>query len=418
MRRVVVTGMGICSPIGNTLDEVSASLRNGVSGITAAPQFAEWNFPCQIGAFVKDLPDVPVERDIKRVFGEGNLLRFGYYASYMAIQDSGLTAAELETAGIIFGSGGPSTRDQVNAAVQTMKNKEENKRFRVNPFVVLPTMASGAVAVIATAFKIRRMNFAVSAACATSAIAIGEAAEKILLGRADIMLAGGAESADWELAEGFDGMQAMCRDSNDNPTHGSRPFDASRAGFVLGEGAATVVLEELEHAKARGARIYAELVGYGTSSDGKHLTNPDQDGAERSMREALEGFGGRATTLFDVEYLNTHGTSTPAGDANELRAMKSIFGKFPPDFNSTKSLTGHSLGAAGAQEAVYSLLMMRDEFISATDVQTPDPLVEELGLSGHLVRELRTDEPLDCVMSNSFGFGGVNATLIFRSYHE
>ncbi|RYG58521.1 MAG: beta-ketoacyl-ACP synthase I [Alphaproteobacteria bacterium] len=409
MRRVVITGMGICSPLGNTLDDVSHNLRHGNSGASAAPAFAEHGFGCQIGMFVKDLPEVPTERTIQRAFGKGNLLKFAYYATYMALQDSGLTEEQIGKAGIIYGNGGPSTVDQVEAAMKTI----DAGKPRINPMIVLPTMTSGPVAVLATAFKIKRMNFMVGAACATSAIAIGEAAEKILIGKADVMVAGGTESADWELAQGFDVMRAMCRDSNDYPEGASRPFDAKRSGFVLGEGAGTLVLEELEHAKARGARIYGELIGYGTSSDGKDLTNPDQDGAERSMREALEGYNGKVIPSSAVQYLNTHGTSTPNGDANELNSIIGVFGDRAPDFSSTKSMSGHSLGAAGAHEAIYCLLMMRDGFIAPTiNVTDPDPLVHALFLETHLVTETLETNELDYVMSNSFGFGGVNATLL------
>ncbi len=413
MRRVVVTGMGICCPIGNTLDEVSENLKKGVSGATHAPDFAEHGFGCQIGAFVKNLPELTDLRVKKQAMGDGNLLRFAYYATEQAIADANLTPEDLHKAGIIYGNGGPSTKDQVNASLKTL----EAGKPRINPMIVLSTMTSGPVAVLATAFQIRRMNFMVGAACATSAIAIGEAAEKILLGKTDIMLAGGAESADWELAQGFDVMRAMCRDHNENPAEASRPFDVNRSGFVLGEGAGTLVLEELEHAKARGARIYAELIGYGTSSDGKDLTNPDLDGAVRSMREALDGFNGHKIPLSHVNYLNTHGTSTPNGDGNELNAISKVFGATPPLFNSTKSMTGHSLGAAGVHEAIYSLLMMRDDFLAPTiNVTQPDPLVAELELTDSLILQTEDLYETGIALSNSFGFGGVNATLAFRNY--
>lgn len=415
-RRVVVTGMGITSPLGNDLNSVSANLKGGVSGITAAPQFAEKGFACQIGAFVKDLNMPEVDKGIARAFGEGNLLRFAYHAMHHAVLDSGLGQGDIGAAGIIFGNGGPSTRDQVAGAMKTL----EKGRPRVSPFIVLPTMTSGSVAVLATAFKVKRMNFMVGAACATSAIAIGEAAEKILLGKADVMFAGGAESADWELALGFDAMAAMCRDSNADPVHGSRPFDASRSGFVLGEGAAVLVLEERQHALDRGARIYAELTGYGTSSDGHHLTDPDRDGAMRAMMEAIDGFPlDHDGPNHEVGYINTHGTSTVNGDANELSAMAALRDDGylqSPLFSSTKSMSGHSLGAAGAHEAVYSLLMMRDGFVAPNiNVATPDPLLAELGLAGQLVQQTVDKRP-DCVLSNSFGFGGVNASLVFQRH--
>lgn len=411
MRRVVITAIGICSPLGNNADDVRDSLRSGKSGITASAIFAERGFSSQIGAFVKDLPVVPVDRMIQRGFGDGNLLRFAYYAMYQAVQDSGLTQEQLHAAGIIVGNGGPSTPDQVNAANKTLKWGKP----RVSPLTVIPVMTSGPVAVLATAFQIREFNYMVGAACATGTIAIGEAVQKIRLGEADVVFAGGAESADWEEALGFD-VGAMCGDSNDNPTRGSRPYDATRKGFVIGEGAAIVVVEELEHAKARGARIYAEVTGYGLSSDGNHLTDPNLDGAVRCIRKTLRGFDGRAIRPAAVGYANTHGTSTPNGDTNELRAIHAVFGNDAPLFSSTKSMSGHSLGAAGAQEAVYCLLMMDDGFIAPNiNVTEPDPLLDELGLLPKLVRTTR-EEDVSTVMSINFGFGGVNAGLMFEKY--
>ncbi|TKW61891.1 MAG: beta-ketoacyl-ACP synthase I [Blastochloris viridis] len=413
MRRVVITGKGICSPLGNTPYEVRDNLRAGYSGATFAPKFAEAGLGCQIAAYVKDLPDLGVDRKKARAMGSGNLIPFSVHATQQALNDSGLTQDDLHKAGILYANGGPSTFDQVEASLAMIKAGKPTG----NPLSVFPAMTSGPVAFLATLFEIQLANFMIGAACASSAIAIGEAAWWILSGRADVMIAGGTESADVYLAQHFDIMRAMCRDSNDNPTHGSRPFDATRNGFVLGEGAGTLVLEELEHALARGAHIYAEIVGYGTSSDGKDLTNPDQDGAERSMRGALAGFGGRALSSVDVDYLNTHGTATPNGDGNELKTIVGVFGDNIPYFSSTKSTSGHSLGAAGAHEAIYCLEMMEGKFIAPSiNISEPDPLVKELGLDDKLITQA-IGHDLELVMSNSFGFGGVNATLALARYH-
>ena len=412
-RRVVVTGMGITCPLGSTLDKVAANLKAGVSGITAAPQFADKGFGSQVGAFVRDLPELEAERTVTRSFGDGNLLKYSYYAMGKAIEDSGLTPDDVENAGILFGTGGPSTKDQVKGAMQTL----ERGKPHANASIVIQSMCSGSEAILSTFYKVKKLGFSISAACSTSAISIGEAAWMIKTGRADVMFAGGAESADWELALGFDVMKAMCRNRNDDPTRASRPFDAERSGFVLGEGAGAIVLEELEHARARGARIYGELVGYGQTHDGNDLTNPDKDGALRAIREAFGGFGHKPVDRLHVDYINAHSTSTPVGDANEMRALSEMWAgcEEMPWIGSTKSLTGHSLGAAGVHEAIYSLLMMRDDFLAVSaNIDMLDPLAKELGIDDVFLIEGLPDYDVTSVMSNSFGFGGVNACLIFN----
>jgi 3-oxoacyl-[acyl-carrier-protein] synthase-1 len=407
-RQVVVTGIGIVSPLGNTLDAVTESLRTGRSAVTFDSIFKEHGFACQVSARVQGF-QLPANMDkrIKSAFCEGNLIPYAYVAAEEAWLDSGLTQTDMHHAGAIIGTGGPSTIDQCKAAAKTL----EMRRPRASPYIVLPTMASGAVAVIATALQLRAMSFAVSAACATSAIAIGEAARKISHGEVDIMFAGGAESADWQLALGFDVMGAMTRKGNDNPATASMPFDINHAGFVLGEGAGILVLEEYERAKVRGAKIYAELLGFGQSSDGKSLTDPDLDGATRAMVAALDDAG---LERGEIDYLNTHGTSTPIGDPNELLAIAAVFEKNAPFFSSTKAISGHSLGAAGAHEVIYSLLAMQTGFMPGSHhITQPHPNVEKLGLDQVLLRENRPwHHPRKVFMSNSFGFGGVNATLV------
>ncbi|KQT43131.1 3-oxoacyl-ACP synthase [Aureimonas sp. Leaf454] len=406
MRRVVVTGMGIVSSIGNGLDEVSASLRDATSGISFSEDFAENGFKCRVWGKPKldqtALAEL-VDRRAMRFLSQGGA--WNHVAMKQAIADSGLEEADIsnnERTGIIMGSGGPSTRTLIEAADITRKNKSPK---RIGPFAVPKAMSSTASATLATWFKIHGVNYSISSACSTSAHCIGNAAEMIQWGKQDVMFAGGHEDLDWTMSNLFDAMGAMSSDFNDTPATASRAYDASRDGFVIAGGAGVVVLEEYERAVARGARIYAELVGYGATSDGYDMVAPSGEGAVRCMRQALATVKGR------VDYVNTHGTSTPVGDSKEIGAIREVFGAEIPHIQSTKSLTGHSLGAAGVQEAIYSLLMMRDGFIGeSAHITELDPEFEGVPI----VRRRIDDAKVDIALSNSFGFGGTNATLVFQ----
>jgi 3-oxoacyl-[acyl-carrier-protein] synthase-1 len=401
MRRVVVTGLGIVSSIGSNAEEVLASLREAKSGVVFAPEYAELGFRCQVHAAPKiENWEALVDRRAARFLAPGTA--YAHIAMEQAIKDSGLEESDIsnERTGLIVGSGGPSTRVIVEAAATT---KEKGPK-RIGPFAVPKAMSSGPSAVLSTWFKIRGINYSISSACATSAHCIGAGAEQIQLGKQDIVFAGGCEELDWTLSNLFDAMGAMSTNFNDRPAVASRAYDKDRDGFVIAGGAGIVVLEEYEHAKARGARIYGEVVGYAANSDGYDMVAPSGEGAARCMRLAMAEAGGRT-----IDYLNPHGTSTPVGDSKEMGAVREVFGDKAPLISSTKSLTGHSLGAAGAQEAIYSILMLDNGFAAeSANIENLDPEFADLPI----LRE-RSDKPLTTVMSNSFGFGGTNGTLIF-----
>ncbi|MBK8769511.1 MAG: beta-ketoacyl-ACP synthase I [Rhizobiales bacterium] len=403
MRRVVVTGMGIISSIGNNVQEVTASLREAKSGIVSADKYRELGFRCQVhGAPHYDLDTV--DRRARRFMGDGGA--WNYVAMQQAIADAGLEEKDVknERTGIIMGSGGPSTKTIVAAADTT----REKGPKRVGPFAVPPSMSSAHSAVLATPFGIRGVNYTISSACATSAHCIGNAAEMIQWNKQDVMFAGGGEELDWTLSVLFDAMGAMSSKYNDRPASASRAYDKNRDGFVIAGGAGVVVLEELEHAKARGAKIYGELVGYGATSDGYDMVAPSGEGAVRCMRMAMKDVKG------EIDYINPHGTSTPVGDAKEIEAIREVFGAKIPPISSTKSLTGHSLGATGVQEAIYSLLMMKNGFLcESANIEELDPAFEGVPI----LRKRVDNAKVDTVMSNSFGFGGTNATLVFQRYN-
>jgi 3-oxoacyl-[acyl-carrier-protein] synthase-1 len=406
MRRVVVTGMGIVSSIGNTTQEVLASLREAKSGIVRADDYEKLGFRCQVhGAPTLNAEEV-VDRRAMRFHGGGTA--WNHVAMDQAIRDAGLEDDEIshERTGIIMGSGGPSTRTIVESADVTRSKGPK----RVGPFAVPKAMSSTASATLATWFKIKGVNYSISSACATSNHCIGNAYEMIQYGKQDIVFAGGSEELDWTLSVLFDAMGAMSSKYNDRPATASRAYDANRDGFVIAGGAGVVVLEELEHAKARGARIYGEIVGYGATSDGYDMVAPSGEGAARCMRMAL------ANVKTPVDYINPHATSTPVGDLKEIEAIREVFGsgdKCPP-ISATKSLTGHSLGATGVQEAIYSLLMMNNRFIcESAHIEEIDPAVADM----NIVQERIDNARIDTVLSNSFGFGGTNATLVFSRYN-
>ncbi len=403
MRRVVVTGMGIVSPIGNNTQEVLASLREAKSGISHAKKYAELGFRSQVhGAPTLD-PEGAVDRRAMRFLGGG--AAWNHVAMEQAIRDAGLEPNEVshERTGIVMGSGGPSTRTIVEAAdIARTKGPK-----RIGPFAVPKAMSSTASATLATWFKIRGVNYSISSACATSSHCIGNAAEIIGAGKQDMMFAGGCEELDWTLSVLFDAMGAMSTKFNATPEKASRAYDVDRDGFVIAGGAGVLVLEELAHAKARGARIYGELAGYGATSDGVDMVAPSGEGAARCMRLALHGVGPK------IDYINPHATSTPIGDLKEIEAIREVFGagdKCPP-ISATKSLTGHSQGATGVHEAIYSLLMMNNGFIcESANIENLDPLFADVPI----VRKRRDNATLACVLSNSFGFGGTNASLVFK----
>jgi 3-oxoacyl-[acyl-carrier-protein] synthase I len=406
MRRVVVTGLGVVSSIGNDAREVTASLRETKSGISFSPDFAEHGFKCQVWGRPTLDPTDQVDRRAMRFLSQGGA--WNHVAMKQAIADSGLEERDIsnnERTGIIMGSGGPSTRTLIEAAEITQKN---NSPKRIGPFAVPKAMSSTASATLATWFKIHGVNYSISSACSTSAHCIGNATEMIQWGKQDIMFAGGHEDLDWTMSNLFDAMGAMSSKFNDTPSTASRAYDVSRDGFVIAGGAGVLVLEELERAKARGARIYAEIVGYGATSDGYDMVAPSGEGAVRCMRQAL------ATVKGDVDYINTHGTSTPVGDSKEIGAIREVFGRKMPHIQSTKSLTGHSLGAAGVQESIYSLLMMQSGFIGeSAHITELDPEFEGVPI----VRKRIDNARIDIALSNSFGFGGTNATLVFQRYN-
>jgi len=407
MRRVVVTGMGIVSSIGNNTQEVLASLREGRSGITRAEDYAQRGFRCQVHGAPQLEWEEMVPRKPRRFMEAG--VGWNYVAMDQAIRDAGLEAGQVvhERTGIIVGSGGPSTRALVRAADIT-REKDPKK---VGPFEVPKGMCSGPSAVLATAFQIKGVNYSISSACATSAHCIGNAAEMIQWGKQDVMFAGGCEELDWTLSVLFDAMGAMSSKYNDRPATASRAYDKDRDGFVIAGGAGMLVLEALDHAKARGAKIYGELVGYGATSDGFDMVAPSGEGAVRCMRMAMKDAAGK--DIGPIDYINPHGTGTPVGDSREIDAIKQVFGNRIPPISSTKSLTGHSLGAAGVQEAIYSLLMLNNGFIAkSAHVETLDPEFEGVPIA----LERQDNASLNCVMSNSFGFGGTNATLVMRRY--
>ncbi|MBG1232720.1 beta-ketoacyl-ACP synthase I [Aestuariivirga litoralis] len=403
MRRVVVTGMGIVSSIGNNVQEVTSSLHDAKSGIVKADKYAELGFRCQVhGQPHYDLDTI--DRRVRRFMGDG--AAWNYVAMQQAIADSGLEEKDQknERTGLIMGSGGPSTKSIVWAADTT----REKGPKRVGPFVVPAAMSSTNSATLATPFGIRGVNYSISSACATSAHCIGNAAELIQWGKQDVMFAGGGEELDWTLSVLFDAMGAMSSKFNDRPATASRAYDKNRDGFVIAGGAGTVVLEELEHAKARGAKIYGEIVGYGATSDGYDMVAPSGEGAVRCMKQAL------ATVKGKVDYINPHGTSTPVGDSKEIGAIKEVFGADIPAISSTKSLTGHSLGATGVQEAIYCLLMMKNGFLAeSANIEELDPEFEGVPI----LRKRVDNAKVDTVMSNSFGFGGTNATLVMQRYN-
>jgi 3-oxoacyl-[acyl-carrier-protein] synthase-1 len=401
MRRVVVTGMGIVSSIGNNTQEVLASLREAKSGIVRAEKYAELGFRCQVHGAPRLDPDEVVDRRAMRFLGGG--AAWNHVAMEEAIRDSGIEEKEIsnERTGIVMGSGGPSCRAIIEAA-DTARSKGPK---RVGPFAVPKAMSSTASATLATWFKIKGVNYSISSACATSNHCIGNAAELIQWGKQDIVFAGGCEELDWSLSVLFDAMGAMSSKFNATPEKASRAYDKDRDGFVIAGGAGVLVLEELEHAKARGAKIYAEVAGYGATSDGYDMVAPSGEGAVRCMNMALEN------VKTSVDYINPHATSTPIGDIKEIEAIREVFGSKCPPISATKSLTGHSLGATGVQEAVYSLLMMQNGFIcESANIENLDPAFADVPI----VRERKDNVKLGCVLSNSFGFGGTNASVVFK----
>src|SRR5579862_1509196 len=403
MRRVVVTGMGIVSSIGNNTQEVTASLHDARSGITRAEDYVKLGFRCQVAGAPTLKPEEVVDRRAMRFHGGGTA--WNHVAMDQAIRDSGLEPGDVsnERTGLIMGSGGPSTRTIVEAAAIT---KEKGPK-RVGPFAVPKAMCSTASATLSTWFKIKGVNYSISSACATSNHCIGNAYELIQWGKQDVIFAGGCEDLDWTLSNLFDAMGAMSTGYNDRPSVASRAYDKNRDGFVISGGAGVVVLEELEHARARGARIYGEIAGYGATSDGHDMVAPSGEGAVRCMRQAL------ATVDGPIDYINAHGTSTPVGDVTEIAALREVFGNRIPPVNSTKSLSGHSLGAAGVHESIYSLLQMRDGFIAeSANIDELDPEVAD----APIVRSRIDGAKIERVLSNSFGFGGTNATLVFERY--
>ncbi|MEM7189373.1 MAG: beta-ketoacyl-ACP synthase I [Pseudomonadota bacterium] len=405
MRRVAITGIGIISSIGNSAQEVTASLREGKSGVSFADEYAEHGFRCQVHG--KPNIDVTEQIDKRQMRFMGDGAAYNYLAMEQAIADAGLTEGEVsnERTGMVMGSGGPSTKN-LFAAHQTVVEKGAPKRM--GPFMVTRCMSSTNSACLATPFKIKGVNYSITSACSTSAHCIGNGVEQIQFGKQDIVFAGGGEELDWTLSCLFDAMGAMSSKYNDTPQTASRAFDATRDGFVIAGGAGVVVLEELDRAKARGAKIYAEVTGYGATSDGYDMVAPSGEGGERSMRQAIATLGDHK-----VSYINAHGTSTPAGDVTEVEAVRRVFTDGVPPISSTKSLTGHSLGATGVQEAIYSILMLEGDFIAASaNVGELDPELkpEEIATS-------RVDNAgLDTILSNSFGFGGTNATLALSRY--
>jgi len=406
MRRVAVTGLGIVSPIGNNVAEVTDSLRDGRSGIVFCEDYAERGFRSHVhGKPQIDMDDL-IDRKVRRFMGDG--AAYNYIAMREAIEDAGLGEDDVtdERTGLVMGSGGPSTSTLVGAA-DTAHNRGAK---RIGPYAVPKSMCSTNSANMATAFHMRGLSYSISSACATSAHCIGNGAELIQWNKQDVVFAGGGEEVDWTLTVLFDAMGALSSKYNDTPERASRPFDADRDGFVIAGGAGVVVLEDMERAKARGAKIYAEVVGYGATSDGVDMVAPSGEGGMRCMRMAMQGLGNTA-----VDYINAHGTSTPAGDMVELNSIREVFGAHRPMISSTKSLTGHSQGATGVHEAIYSLIMLDNDFVAASaNVESLDPEVGD----ANIVTERVDDAGLKSILSNSFGFGGTNASLAFSRYEQ
>jgi 3-oxoacyl-[acyl-carrier-protein] synthase I len=403
VRRVVITGLGIVSCLGNDKTSVKESLRSGTSGIRFKPDYAELGLRSQVAGTVEIDLEALIPRKVRRFMG--NAAAYAYIAMEQAIADSGLPEDLIShpRTGLIMGSGGGSTENLVEAA-DTLRARGVRK---IGPYAVPKIMGSTVSACLATPYRIKGVNYSITSACATSAHCIGNAMEQIQLGKQDVIFAGGGEEEHWSLTMLFDAMGALSSKRNDSPTAASRPYDADRDGFVIAGGGGVVVVEELEHALKRGAPIYAEIVGYGATSDGYDMVAPSGEGAVRCMRQAMSGLDGK------IDYINTHGTSTPVGDVAELKAIREVFGADIPHISATKSLTGHSLGAAGVQEAIYTLLMLEDDFVAASaNVEQLDP--EAAGMP---IATSRIDTAgLKTVMSNSFGFGGTNATLVLRRY--
>ena len=403
MRRVVVTGIGIVSCLGNNKEAVLDSLQQGRSGIKHNQSYVDIGMRSHISGSVDINAEEHIDRKLYRFMGDA--AAYAYLSMKEAVEDSGLSEEQVShfRTGLVVGSGGGSSEQQLES---TDIMREKGLR-RVGPYRITRTMSSTVSACLATPFKIKGVNYTISSACATSAHCIGHAAELIQLGKQDVVFAGGGEAEHWTMSHMFDAMGALSTNYNETPEKASRAFDAARDGFVIAGGGAVLVIEELEHAKARGAKIYAELTGYGATSDGYDMVSPSGEGGARAMQMAMHGLEG------SVDYINTHGTSTPAGDVSELRAIKNVFGDAVPTLNSTKSLSGHSLGAAGAQEAIYSLLMMENDFIAASaNVDTLDPEAEGLPIAVERINDIK----LNRVMSNSFGFGGTNACLVFDKF--
>ena len=407
MRRVVVTGIGIISSIGNNQSEVLDSLKSGKSGIVSAPEYIEKGFRSQVHGVPNIVLEDHIDKRQMRFMGPG--AAFNYLSMEQAIQDSGLEENDVsnERTGLIVGSGGPSTSNLLKAHLTVI---EKGAPKRMGPFMVTRCMSSTNSACLATPFKIKGVNYSITSACSTSAHCIGNGVEQIQMNKQDIVFAGGGEELDWSLSCLFDAMGAMSSKYNDTPEKASRAFDANRDGFVIAGGGGVVVLEELDHALARGAKIYAEVTGYGATSDGHDMVAPSGEGGERSMRLAMGTIGERS-----INYINAHGTSTPAGDVTEIEAIRRIFGEgSTPPVSSTKSLTGHSLGATGVQEAIYSILMMKNNFIAASaNVETIDPKINKNEIATKRLDQVN----LDTILSNSFGFGGTNATIAMSKYN-
>ena len=401
MRRVAITGIGIVSCIGNSTAEVSDSLKNGKSGISRADKYVELGFRSQIyGMPTLDI-EAAVDKRVRRFMGEG--AAWNYVAMEQAIADAGLEENDIinPMTGLIMGSGGPSTRTLIEAADTT----RESGPKRIGPFAVPKCMSSTNSATLATPFGIKGVNYSISSACATSTHCIGNAAEMIQWGKQDVVFAGGGEALEWSLSSLFDAMGAMSSKYNDTPTSASRAYDKNRDGFVIAGGAGVLVLEEMERAQKRGAKIYAEIAGYGATSDGHDMVQPSGEGAIRCMEMAMKDLD------VPVDYINPHATSTPVGDIKEIEALREVFGADCPPISATKSLTGHSLGAAGVQEAIYSLLMMQDDFIAASaHIEELDPDFADMSI----VLETRDYAGLNCILSNSFGFGGTNGSLVMK----
>jgi 3-oxoacyl-[acyl-carrier-protein] synthase-1 len=405
MKRVVVTGMGIVSSIGDNTEEVLDSLLNAKSGITTSPDMVEHGFRSHVYGAPKVDPFEVLDRRQTRFLAKGSA--WNYLAMQQAIDDSGLEKSDISNirTGIVMGSGGPSTQTVYQAALLTEKN---NSPKRIGPFAVPKTMSSTASATLATPFEIKGINYSISSACATSNHCIGNAYEIIQMGKQDIVFAGGSEDLDWTMSNMFDAMGAMSSKHNDTPATASRAYDVTRDGFVIAGGAGVLVLEELEHAKARGAKIYGEVVGYGATSDGYDMVAPSGEGAVRCMNMAISTVNGK------IGYINTHGTSTPVGDEREMEAIKTVFGDDIPHISSTKSLTGHSLGATGVQESIYTLLMMKNRFVcESAHITELDPLFADMPIAMKRIDDIE----LEAAITNSFGFGGTNATLAFQLYN-